>query len=99
MAGSFGKRLPVSAYRAGLYSRLGACQGARSACRTRPPLYAWTMPSVFHRTGSFAAAAVRDPSTLITPGRLQGQTQHFAVDAEAAPGADGAQDAKGVLAA
>src|ERR1700724_124629 len=56
------------------------------------------MPSVFNRTIPFAApAAAADPSRLIVPGNLQGQTQHFAVYLDPALGADGKQDAQGVL--
>lgn len=57
------------------------------------------MPSVFHRTGALAPAVARDPSGLITPGNLQGRTQHFAVYADPALGGDGKQDAQGMLAA
>ncbi len=57
------------------------------------------MPSVFHRTGAVASAVVGDPSGLMTPGNLDGRTQHFAVYADPALGADGKQDAQGVLAA
>src|SRR5256885_16754318 len=57
------------------------------------------MTSVFRRTDWVAApAAVQDPAELITPGNLQGQTQHFAVYVDPALGADGRQDAQGVLA-
>src|SRR5260370_9655364 len=57
------------------------------------------MTSVFHRTGVTAVAtAIADPGQLITPANLQGRTQHFAVYADPALGADGQLDAKEVLA-
>jgi hypothetical protein len=55
--------------------------------------------SVFNRTGLDAVAAgVADPSQLITPANLQGKTAHFEVYVDPALGADGVQDAQGVLA-
>jgi hypothetical protein len=56
------------------------------------------MTSVFYRTVVTAAKVAVDPSQLITPANLQGQTQHFAVYADPALGADGKLDAQGVLA-
>jgi hypothetical protein len=57
------------------------------------------MANVFNRTGFDAVAArVADPSTLITPANLQGKTAHFEVYLDPALGADGVQDAQGVLA-
>jgi hypothetical protein len=57
------------------------------------------MASVFHKTGYKAARpAVADPSQLITPANLAGRTTHFAVYLDPALGADGTQDAHGVLA-
>ena len=57
------------------------------------------MASVFQRTVvGVARAGVADPSTLKVPANLQGQTQHFAVYADPALGADGRQDAAVVLA-
>jgi hypothetical protein len=57
------------------------------------------MASVFHRTHAIAAPpAVKDPGTLKVPANLQGGTQHFAVYVDPALGADGKQDAQGVLA-
>lgn len=58
------------------------------------------MASVFHRTGYQAppGAAIADPSQLIDPANLAGQTAHFAVYVDPALGADGASDAQGVVA-
>src|SRR5260370_4048402 len=57
------------------------------------------MTSVFHRTGVTAVAkAIADPGQLIAPANLQGRTQHFAVYADPALGADGQLDANEVLA-
>lgn len=56
------------------------------------------MPNVFNRTNPLAGpAAAADPSLLIVPRNLQGQTQHFAVYVDPALGTDGQQDAQGVL--
>jgi hypothetical protein len=55
--------------------------------------------SVFLRTDArVGAAAIGDPSQLITPGNLQGHTAHFEVYLDPALGADGVQDAQRVLA-
>jgi hypothetical protein len=57
------------------------------------------MANVFNRTGFNAVSAqVADPSQLITPANLQGKTAHFEVYLDPALGADGVQDAQGVLA-
>ena len=58
------------------------------------------MANVFQRTSAPTAsvAHVADPSQLITPGNLQGNTAHFEVYVDPALGADGAQDGQGVLA-
>jgi hypothetical protein len=57
------------------------------------------MASVFQRTNaSVSAVAVGDPSQVITPANLKGKTAHFEVYVDPALGADGAQDAQGVLA-
>jgi hypothetical protein len=57
------------------------------------------MASVFHRTDSLSVqAAVKGPAKLKGPGNLQGQTRNFAVYFDPALGADGRQDAQGVLA-
>ncbi|HUE69168.1 MAG TPA: hypothetical protein VMP38_13345 [Candidatus Acidoferrum sp.] len=57
------------------------------------------MANVFNRTGFDAATAgVADPSQLITPANLQGKTPNFEVYLDPALGADGVQDAHGVLA-
>lgn len=55
------------------------------------------MPSVFHRTGMAVARAATDPSTLIDPANLVGQTRHFTVYVDPALGADGSADARRVL--
>ena len=56
------------------------------------------MPSVLYRTDLVAPPAVAaDPSRLIVPGNLQGKTEHFSVYLDPALGADGTQDAEGVL--
>ena len=56
------------------------------------------MANVFQRTGTTVArAGVADPSQLITPADLQGKTAHFEVYVDPALGADGVQDAQGVL--
>jgi hypothetical protein len=56
------------------------------------------LASVFNRTGLDAVAAgVADPSQLLTPANLQGKTAHFEVYVDPALGADGVQDAQGVL--
>ena len=56
------------------------------------------MASVFHRTNFVAAqTGVRDPSRLIVPANLQGRTPHFTVYADPSLGADGQQDAQGLL--
>lgn len=55
------------------------------------------MPSVLHRTGVKVAKAA-DPSRLIDPGNLAGQSAHFAVYVDPALGTDGKTDAQGVLA-
>ncbi len=56
------------------------------------------MPSVFNRTDPIVAAAVAaDPSRLIVPANLEGQTQHFAVYVDPSLGGGGRQDARGVL--
>jgi hypothetical protein len=57
------------------------------------------MASVFQKTGyTESLAAVADPSQLITPANLSGQTAHFAVYVDPALGPDGARDARGVVA-
>ena len=57
------------------------------------------MANVFIPTGFDAAAAqVADPARLITPANLQGRTAHFEVYVDPALGADGVQDARGVVA-
>jgi len=57
------------------------------------------VPSVFSRTFPVPGAAVAgDPGGLITPGNLQGQTEHFSVYVDPGLGPDGVQDAQGVLA-
>jgi hypothetical protein len=57
------------------------------------------MANVFNRTGFDAVGArVADPSQLITPANLQGKTAHFEVYLDPALGADGVDDAQGVLA-
>jgi hypothetical protein len=57
------------------------------------------MANVFNRTGFDAVSAqVADPSQLITPTNLQGKTAHFEAYLDPALGADGVQDAHGVLA-
>src|SRR5260370_17963646 len=57
------------------------------------------MTSVFHRTGVTAVAkAIADPGQMIAPANLQGRTQHLAVYADPALGADGQLDANEVLA-
>ena len=56
------------------------------------------MANVFARTVVGAArAAVSDPSTLIDPSNLVGQTEHFAVYVDPTLGDDGKQDAQAVL--
>ena len=55
------------------------------------------MASVFHRTGMAVAKAATDPSTLIDPANLAGQTRHFTVYVDPALGPDGSADAKVVL--
>jgi hypothetical protein len=56
------------------------------------------MANVFYRTGFDAVSVqVADPSTLIIPANLQGKTAHFEVYLDPALGADGVQDAQGVL--
>jgi|SRR6266568_298978 len=56
------------------------------------------MPSVLYRTDSLALPAVAgDPGGLIMQGNLEGQTEHFSVYVDPALGADGRQDARGVL--
>ena len=56
------------------------------------------MPSVLYRTDLVAPPAVAaDQSRLIVPGNLQGKTEHFSVYLDPALGADGTQDAEGVL--
>ncbi len=57
------------------------------------------MASVFHRTGMAVAKAATDPSTLIDPANVVGQSKHFTVYVDPALGDDGVTDAKGVLAA
>ena len=57
------------------------------------------MASVFHRTNFVAAqTGVQDPTRLIVPANLQGRTAHFDVYADPSLGAEGKQDALGVLA-
>ncbi|HSS62288.1 MAG TPA: hypothetical protein VLK30_12620 [Candidatus Limnocylindrales bacterium] len=56
------------------------------------------MASVFRPTGFVAVAQAGDPSQLISPANLAGRTAHFAVYVDPELGADGAQDAQGVLA-
>src|ERR1700757_2235011 len=57
------------------------------------------MANVFNRTGFDAVTAgAADPSQLITPANLQGKTARFEVYLDPALGADGVQDAQGVLA-
>jgi hypothetical protein len=57
------------------------------------------MSSVLDRTGVAAPVkAAKDPAQLITPANLQGKTQHFAVYADPALGADGKVDAQEVVA-
>ncbi len=57
------------------------------------------MANVFSPTGFDAVTAqVADPSQLITPANLQGKTAHFEVYSDPTLGADGVQDAQGVLA-
>jgi len=60
---------------------------------------AWKqVPSVLTPTHPLAATAVAaDPSRLLVPRNLQGQTQHFSVYVDPALGADGGRDAQGVL--
>jgi|SRR5438552_4874366 len=56
------------------------------------------MPSVLYRTDLVTPPEVAaDPSGLIVPENLQGQTEHFSVYADPALGDDGRQDAQGVL--
>lgn len=58
------------------------------------------MASVFQRTSSTVMqAAIADPSQLIDPANLQGQTAHFEVYLDPSLGDDGVTDAQGVLAA
>src|SRR6266568_4690830 len=56
------------------------------------------MTSVLYRTGVTLAKVTGNPSELITPANLQGRTQHFAVYADPALGADGKLDAQEVVA-
>lgn len=57
------------------------------------------MANVFQRTGSTVTqAAVGDPSQLIDPANLSGQTAHFAVYLDPSLGNDGVADAQVVLA-
>jgi hypothetical protein len=56
------------------------------------------MTSVLHRTGVTFGKVTGNPSQLITPANLQGRTQHFAVYADPALGADGKLDSQEVVA-